>query len=319
MDWSLCPRDRLCMLPAISSRTGRLLRETGMARDRASASHIWRPAGCVAALLLLAGSSAAQTGPAASIANRAPAAAQGISYSDGQLKINVLNTTLSEVLIKVAALTGVTIDLPPGAGAEKMQIVELGPGPARQILASLLSESNFDYLIQSTDNDQEKIQSVLLMPRGKKDSTPGGIPGSGGGIRSLYGRAAATAAVTPPPPEEPPAPEPPAPAVAENLPAGLTPVNPQSPPTLAVQPPPQADPPPQPQVPGPAYAPLDPSALPPQSVLDQPLPQGLTADPSTSRPGALTPPPVMNQQSITQQLQQMYQTRAQMNQPNGSK
>ncbi|HWT80008.1 MAG TPA: hypothetical protein VN648_14575, partial [Candidatus Methylomirabilis sp.] len=292
----------------------RLLRETGMARDKASASDLWRPAGCVAGLLLLAGISAAQTGPTASIANRAAAAAQGISYSDGQLKINVFNTTLSDVLSKVAALTGVTIDVPPGAGVEKMQIVELGPGPARQVLASLLSESNFDYLIQSTDNDQEKIQSVLLMPRGKKDPTPGGIPGSGGGFRSPYGRAAATAAVTPPPPEEPPAP-----AVPVNLPAGLTPVDPQSPPTLAVQPPPQADPSPQPEVPGPAYAPLDPSALPPQSVLDQPLPQGLTADPSTSRPGALTPPPVMNQQNITQQLQQMYQTRAQMNQPAGSK
>jgi hypothetical protein len=287
-----------------------------MARDKASASDIWRPAGCVAALLLLAGISAAQTGPSASIANRAAAAPQGISYSDGQLKINVLNTTLSEVLIKVAALTGVTIDLPPGAGAEKMQIVELGPGPARQILASLLSESNFDYLIQSTDNDQEKIQSVLLMPRGKKDPTPGGIPGSMNGIRAV--RAGLTPA--PPPPEPPPAPEPAAPAVAENLPAGLTPVDPQAPPTLAVQPPPQADPPPQPQQPvQPAYAPLDPSALPPQSALDQPLPQGLNADPSTSRPGALTPPPVMNQQSITQQLQQMYQTRAQMNQPTGSK
>jgi hypothetical protein len=217
----------------------------------------------------------------------------------------VLNTTLSEVLSKVAALTGVTIDLPPGVGVEKMQIVELGPGPARQILSSLLSESNFDYLIQSTDNDPEKIQSVLLMPRGKKDNSPGGIEAAGRPLRNPFSRAAATAAVTPPPPEEPPAPENPAPAMPESLPAGLVPVNPQSPPVID-----QPAPPP--------YAPLDPSALPPQSVLDQPLPPGLNPDPS-SRPGALTPPPVMNQQNITQQLQQMYQTRAQMNQPNGSK
>jgi hypothetical protein len=82
-------------------------------------------------------------------------------------------------------------------------------------------------------------------------------------------------------------------------------VNPQAPPVID-----QPAPPP--------YAPLDPSALPPPSALEQPLPPGLNPDPS-SRPGALTPPPVMNQQNITQQLQQMYQTRAQMNQPNGSK
>jgi hypothetical protein len=278
-----------------------------MARSNASTSEIRCLAGYLAALLLFAGIGAAQTGPAASVSTKAAATPQGISYTDGQLRINVLNTTLSEILGKVAKLTGVVIDLPPGAGVEKLQIVEVGPGPARQVLASLLSESNFDYLIQSADSDPEKIQSVLLMARGKKDSTPGGIPG-GNGFRPPFGRAATAAVTPPPPPEEPPAPEPPAaPVVADNLPAGLTPVDPSAPP-------------PQPQVPAPpegaqpAYAPLDPSALPPQSVLDQPLPAGLNADPSTSRPGALTPPPVMNQQSITQQLQQMYQTRAQMNQ-----
>jgi hypothetical protein len=261
----------------------------------------------MAALVLFAGIGAAQTRPAAAIPAGPAAAAQGISYTDGELTIHVLNTTLSEVLAKVARLTGVTIELPAGAGVEKMQIVELGPGPARQVLASLLSESNFDYLIQSADNEPEKIQSVMLMPRGKKEATPGGIPG-GNGFRPPFGRAATAAVTPPPPPEDPPAPEPPAAAVAANLPPGLTPVDPQSPP-----PQPQVPEPPSQQPVQPAYAPLDPTALPPQAALDQPLPQGLNADPSTSRPGALTPPPVMNQQSISQQLQQMYQTRAQMN------
>ena len=275
-----------------------------MARDKASASDNCWPAGCLAVLFLFAGIGAAQTGPVA----RPAATAQGISYTDGQLTINVLNTTLAEVLNTVAKLTGVTIELPAGAGAEKMQIVELGPGPARQVLASLLSESNFDYLIQAADNEPESIQSVMLMPRGKKDGTPGAIPGPGNPLRNF--RSAVTAAATPaPPPEEPPAPVPATPAVADNVPAGLTPVDPSAPP-----PQPQVPAPPPQQPVQPAYAPLDPSALPPQAALDQPLPQGLNADPTTSRPGALTPPPVMNQQSISQQLQQMYQTRAQMNQ-----
>lgn len=275
-----------------------------MARDKSSASDSWRLAGCLAALLLFARISAAQTAPAAAIPAKPAAAAQGISYKDGQLTIQVVNTTLTEVLGKVAKLTGVVIELPTGAGVEKMQIVELGPGPARQVLASLLSDSNFDYLIQSADDEPEKIQSVLLMPRGKKDATPGGIPVPGNPLRNF--RSAVTAAATPPP-EEPPAPEPPAPAVANNVPAGLAQADPPAqPPQQQVSQPPQ-------QPVQPAYAPLDPSALPSQAALDQPLPQGLNADPTTSRPGALTPPPVMNQQSITQQLQQMYQTRSQMN------
>jgi hypothetical protein len=250
-----------------------------MARVKESGSHWWRAseAGCVAALMVFAGIGTAQTGPAASISNRAAAAAQGISYSDGELRINATNTNLAEVLGKIAALTGVTIEIPPGAGSEHMQVVELGPGPARQIVASLLSESNFDYLIQSSDNDPERIQSVLLMPRGKKDTTPGGIPASGRSFRDLYGRAA-----TPPPPEEPAVIEP-APVVPQNLPAGLVPVDPQSPPALAVQPPP---PDAQPALP----------SLPSQPPLEQPLAPGLNPDPS-NRPGALIPPPVMNQQN----------------------
>ena len=112
-----------------------------MARAKASTFESRRAAGCLAGLLLFAWISAAQTGPA-SVSARPAAAAQGISYTDGQLTIYVLNTTLAEVLAKVGKLTGVVIDLPAGAGVEKMQIVELGPGPARQVLASLLSESN---------------------------------------------------------------------------------------------------------------------------------------------------------------------------------
>ena len=91
-----------------------------------------------------------------------------ISYVGGQLRIDALGSTLADVLTKVAALTGVKIDVPAGADSERMPVVELGPGPARQILASLLSDSNFDYLIQASDADPEKIQSVLLMPREKK-------------------------------------------------------------------------------------------------------------------------------------------------------
>ena len=83
-----------------------------MARDKSSASDSWRLAGCLAALLLFARISAAQTAPAAAIPAKPAAAAQGISYKDGQLTIQVVNTTLTEVLGKVAKLTGVVIELP---------------------------------------------------------------------------------------------------------------------------------------------------------------------------------------------------------------
>jgi hypothetical protein len=160
-----------------------------------------------------------------------------------------------------------------------MPVVELGPGPARQILASLLSDSNFDYLIQASDADPEKIQSVLLMPRGKKGS---GSNGSDAVARASRGPAA---------PPEAPVPDSPAPAPPE-IPApdasSLTQPAPAQPEQATPPPPVQPD------------------------LSGQPLLQPNTSNPA--KPGALTPPPTLSPESINQQLQQMYQQRAQMTQ-----
>jgi hypothetical protein len=237
-------------------------------------------AGCVLAVLLLARFATAQNGPETAVrtAPEAPAAAVEpgavslkISYVGGQLKINAFGSTLADVLTQVAALTGVTIDIPASANGERMPVVELGPGPARQILASLLSDSNFDYLIQASDADPERIQALLLMPREKK--------GSG----TNAGRGPVVAAAAPP---EPPVADSPAP--------------------------------PQPEMPAPEARSVNPSptTAPPTPVTPDagqfPLLQPDTTNPA--KPGALTPPATLNQESINQQLQQMYQQRMQMTQ-----
>src|ERR1039458_9927229 len=150
------------------------------------------------ALLLFAGAAIAQdqAEPPAR-----PAVPPKITYVGGQLRIDALGSTLATVLTQVAALTGVKIEIPAGADNERMPVVELGPGPARQILASLLSDSNFDYLIQASDADPEKIQSVLLMPREKK--------GTEAAARAARGpNVAAVAPPEAPPPDAPVAPQP---------------------------------------------------------------------------------------------------------------
>jgi hypothetical protein len=203
----------------------------------------------------------------------------------GQLRIDAFGSTLADVLTQVAALTGVNIDIPAGAASERMPVVELGPGPARQILASLLSDSNFDYLIQASDADPERIQSVLLMPREKRGSGTNGTD-----VVARTSRSPFAAALAPP---EAPAPDSPALAPPEMASSEAGSLNPQS----ASAQPEQATPPPlvQPDLSG-------------QFPLLQP-------DPSNpSKPGALTPPATLNPQSINQQLQQMYQQRIQMTQ-----
>ncbi len=231
--------------------------------------------------------------PASPPASEKPAEVrQDISYVDGQLKIDALNSTLVEVLAKVSALTGVKIDLPEGASAERMPVLQLGPGPAREILADLLRDSDLDYLILASAGDAEKIESVVLMPRGKKDSGSN-LADAARPLRSPYSRAA-----LPPRAEEPaPPPEPPAPVPPENTVADATPSNNAQP--LTTPPDPSA-----------SAVPAQPD-LSAQPTFGQPL---KTNVPATF---PVAPPSTMNQQSISVQLQQMYQQRMQMNQQIG--
>jgi hypothetical protein len=206
-----------------------------------------------------------------------PAVPTKISYVGGQLKIDAFDSTLADVLTSVSTLTGVSIDIPASARTERMPVVELGPGTARQVLAALLSDSTFDYLIQSSSTDPDMLQSVLLMPREKKGA--GSNTAEARPLRSPYARQ-----------PEAPVPDPPAqpqPDVAAPEAIALNP-SPAAP---------QADPPP-----------TSAAALPNQPMLApaQPDASGIT------RPGALAPPQSLNSQSIKQQLQQMYQQRMQM-------
>ena len=234
------------------------------------------------ALLLFARVAIAQApAPAPATAEKIPAGPPKISYVDGQLKIDALNSTLAEVLAKVAALTGVTIDVPAGASNDRMPVVELGPGPARQILASLLSDSGFDYLIQGSDADSDKIKSVLLVARDKKGGGTNGTEVAARSLRSPYSRAGASSAKS----EDALV----ADAQPENAAADASASNPAS----------DASQPEQP--------------TPPSSVAAMQLPLSQMQS-NSLRPGALTPPPALNSQSINQQLQQMYQQRIQMTQ-----
>ena len=90
----------------------------------------------------------------------------GVSYEDGQLTIAAENSTMADILNAVAAITGASIEVPSGPGAERVW-VRVGPGPARAVLAALLGGTDLDFVIQSADADPARIQSVLLTPRMK--------------------------------------------------------------------------------------------------------------------------------------------------------
>jgi hypothetical protein len=88
--------------------------------------------------------------------------APSVSYSNGQLKISAEYVRLEDVLREVSAKTGAKIEVPPGSGAEPV-FANLGPGPARDVIAALLHGAPFNYVIADSANTG-KLQSVVLTP-----------------------------------------------------------------------------------------------------------------------------------------------------------
>ena len=93
-----------------------------------------------------------------------PPKAPKVTCDGDQLTISANNATLGSVLAAVHACIGVQIDIPSGAGGGRT-FEELGPGPARQVLETLLSGTDFNYVIGSSDADPGKIETVLLLER----------------------------------------------------------------------------------------------------------------------------------------------------------
>jgi hypothetical protein len=86
-----------------------------------------------------------------------------VSYLNGQLTIDSKNATLLQVLSSVQSQTGASVDIPPGAGSERV-VARLGPGTPRDVLASLLNGSKFNYVILGEPN-AGGVQKVILMAK----------------------------------------------------------------------------------------------------------------------------------------------------------
>jgi len=115
-----------------------------------------------------------------------------VSWDGKQLTIDADNSTLSDVLVAVRVRTGASIDMPDTAVGERV-FVHLGPAPVRDVISSLLYGTDFDYVIQSSDTDDDALRSVVLTQRGKGgDDTAGGVVATDlpKGVRMMKGWAA---------------------------------------------------------------------------------------------------------------------------------
>jgi hypothetical protein len=94
-----------------------------------------------------------------------PATPAKVSYQGGLLTISAQNSTLSEILRDVRKLTGASIEIPAGAGANERVVTHLGPGAPRDVLAVLLNGSSFNYVLLGSSADPTAIASVILLAK----------------------------------------------------------------------------------------------------------------------------------------------------------
>jgi hypothetical protein len=98
-----------------------------------------------------------------------PASPPQITFQNGMLTISAHNSTLGDILRAVHAHTGAMVDVPPNA-TERV-VAQLGPGPARDVLASLLNGSHFNYVMLGSASDPNTLDRLILTPKGANSSS----------------------------------------------------------------------------------------------------------------------------------------------------
>jgi AMIN domain len=86
-----------------------------------------------------------------------------VTFYNGLLRIRTERATLSQVLYEVQRQTGAEIAIPAGAESEEI-VVDLGPAPARDVLAALLNGSRYNFIFVG-NNRGRSLQKAILTVR----------------------------------------------------------------------------------------------------------------------------------------------------------
>lgn len=87
-----------------------------------------------------------------------------ISWDGNSLTIDAENSSLSDILLGIRSRTGASIEMPASTNRERIA-VHLGPAPIREVISSLLYGTNFNYVIQSAEEDDSALGKVILTAR----------------------------------------------------------------------------------------------------------------------------------------------------------
>jgi hypothetical protein len=100
-----------------------------------------------------------------------------VTFENNQLTIVAPNSTLGDILRAVRKSTGAEIEIP---AAPERVVTNLGPGPAREVVAQLLNGSRFNYVLLGSPTDDATLTRVVLVAKSAgQDVAPAPTPEGG--------------------------------------------------------------------------------------------------------------------------------------------
>jgi hypothetical protein len=92
-----------------------------------------------------------------------------IAWDGKLLTIDAENSSLADILLAIRSHTGASIEMPGSTSRERIAI-HLGPAPVREVISSLLYGTDFNYVIQSSEDDQTALGKVIITARDGDES-----------------------------------------------------------------------------------------------------------------------------------------------------
>jgi hypothetical protein len=99
-----------------------------------------------------------------------PAVAPVVTYRDGMLTVQALNSNLSSVVTAIRNKAG--IEFEGAEGVSERVALSLGPAPEGEVLAAIFSGSKYDFVAIGRPDSPAIVQKVILTVKNK----PGGVP-----------------------------------------------------------------------------------------------------------------------------------------------
>jgi hypothetical protein len=115
-----------------------------------------------------------------------PSTAPLVSYQNEKLSIVSRNATLGDILRAVQKQTGAVIDMP--SNSTERVVGMFGPGPSREVLASLLNGSHFNYVLLGSQADPRVLEHVILITKSGPDDVAPTVQANAAGQPAVPGQ-----------------------------------------------------------------------------------------------------------------------------------